>query len=710
MPKENYQSISGFQISSHLYQFIEQEVLPGIDITSESFFDALVGLISELSGENQSLLDKRDQLQAKIDAWHRENPDEVDLKKYKEFLQHIHYLLPKPKPFDINLDQVDDEIAKIAGPQLVVPASNARFVLNAVNARWGSLYDTLYGTNAIANEGQYKITSALNPKRAEKVIAWANKFLDEVAPLKDASFAQVVSIEDTTNLVFNLNNGEQTVLSDTEAFVGTTDKGVLLRHHQLHIELVIDKHTSGIVDVLLESAITTIVDLEDSVATVSIDEKIDAYRNFLGLMKRDLKAKFNKNGKPMTRSINADKHFKDQLGKSHYLPATSLTLVRNVGHHMFTDLVLDKKGQEVPEGIVDAMVTSLIAIHDIKHLKANSKCGNLYIVKPKMHGPEEVAFSVKLFAKVEQLLGLRDNTLKIGIMDEERRTSVNLAACIKAASKRVIFINTGFLDRTGDEIHTSMYAGPMPPKDEIKQQAWIHAYEALNVKTGLDCGMYKNAQIGKGMWAQPDQMAQMLETKIAHLQAGANCAWVPSPTAATLHATHYHRFDVFAKQQELLQKDTDLSKDDLLVLPLLKTKLTDEQIQFELDNNAQGILGYVVRWIDQGVGCSKVKDINHVGLMEDRATLRISSQHIANWLHHGLCTKDQVEKTFKAMAKVVDKQNQDDPFYKKISPKYDGLAFKAALALVFQGVKEPNGYTETTLRQYRQQALKASQK
>ena len=708
MLENNYQNVAGFQVSSRLYQFVEQEVLPGLNLQSEDFFQSVVGLISELREENQSLLAKRDHLQAQIDTWHQAHPGAVDLPSYKQFLQEIGYLLPKPAPFSVELDQVDDEIARIAGAQLVVPASNSRFALNAVNARWGSLYDTLYGTNAIANEGEYKIGSEPNPKRAAKVIAWANSFLDEVLPLEHGTYAQVVAVDTTAGLSFRLDDASTTTLQQAEAFVGVSENGgALLKHHNLHIELVLDENTHGMIDVLLESAVTTIIDLEDSVATVGIEEKIDAYRNFLGLMKGDLEAKFNKGGKQLSRRMNADKTYTNNAGESCTLSGSSLMLVRNVGHHMLSDLIIDEQGNEAPEGMIDAMVTTLIALHDIQQRKANSKCGNLYIVKPKMHGPEEVAFSVKLFSKVEQLLGLRANSLKIGIMDEERRTSTNLAACIEAAKNRVIFINTGFLDRTGDEIHTSMHAGVMLPKGEIKNQAWIGAYEALNVKTGLDCGMYQNAQIGKGMWAQPDQMDEMLATKIAHLEAGANCAWVPSPTAATLHATHYHRFDVFARQQQLMMEDLAIAEDDLLLAPLATQELSQEQIQIELDNNAQSILGYVVRWIDQGVGCSKVKDINQVGLMEDRATLRISSQHMANWLHHGVCDKAQVEATFKAMAKVVDEQNQDDPFYQNMAPGYDGFAFQAALALVYRGVEEPNGYTEPALREFRQKKLGA---
>ncbi len=707
MSTHNYKTLEKFKIHQALYQFIADEVCPGLEIKTDDFFTLLVQILGELEGENQALLNKRNHLQAQIDQWHKDNPVH-NPQKYKQFLQEIGYLLPKPAPFSIELDNVDKEISQIAGPQLVVPVSSARFALNAVNARWGSLYDALYGTNAIDYE-QYPATKGNNAARINQVINWANTFLDEVVPLALGSYAQIVTVSVTQQaLIFTLDNGTTTQLKDSVAFIGMSDQqNALIEHNRLHIELVIDKNTQGIKDILLESAVTTIIDFEDSVATVGSEEKINAYRHFLGLMKRDLQVSFDKGGVEVTRSMNDDKQYLDTSGAHKSLPASSLMLVRNVGHHMFTDLIKNADGDEIPEGILDAMVTVLIALHDIKHLRKNSKQGNIYIVKPKMHGAEEVAFSVKLFAKVESALGLKPNTLKIGIMDEERRTSVNLLACIEAAKKRVIFINTGFLDRTGDEIHTSMYAGAMLPKDQIKQQSWIAAYEALNVKTGLSCGMYENAQIGKGMWAQPDQMHEMLETKIAHLQAGANCAWVPSPTAATLHATHYHQFDVFDKQKQLMKDGDAVDEDALLTIPLMKDKLSTAAIQAELDNNAQSILGYVVRWIDQGIGCSKVKDINHVGLMEDRATLRITSQHIANWLHHQICSEEQVEQSLKAMAIVVDEQNKDDPLYVNMAPNYDGFAFQAALALIHRGKEEANGYTEAVLREYRQKKLKA---
>lgn len=696
-----YRSVAGFQVNRSLYQFIEQEVLPGLNIEVDDFFPKLLSLFSELTQQNQALLLQRDQLQSKIDQWHQDNTGVFDLNAYQQFLQDIGYLLPKPAPFELDLGPVDDEIAHIAGPQLVVPISSARFALNALNARWGSLYDTLYGSDVIDKKIK-------GEERAAQVISWTNTFLDESVPLKTGSYAQVVAIDmHSKTPVFILADKSTTQLENLESFAGNTENSVLIKHHNLHIELVIDPATQAVEDVILESALTTIIDFEDSVATVGSEEKISAYRNFLGLMKRDLEIKFHKGEQTVVRKINTDKTYTDVNGDSNTLSGSSLMLVRNVGHHMLTDLIKTPDNQEVPEGILDAMVTTLIALHDIKNLGANSKKGNVYIVKPKMHGPDEVAFSIKLFEKVEQALGLKANTLKIGIMDEERRTSVNLAACIKVAAKRVIFINTGFLDRTGDEIHTSMQAGVMLPKSKIKSQPWIKAYEVLNVQVGLNCGMYKQAQIGKGMWAQPDQMHEMLESKLGHLEAGANCAWVPSPTAATLHATHYHRFDVFARQQQLMQTPLRVNEQDLLLAPILdsSTTLSVADIQTELNNNAQSILGYVVRWIDQGVGCSKVMDIDQVGLMEDRATLRISSQHMANWLHHEICSKEQIEQVFKEMALVVDEQNQHDPLYQNMAPSYNGTAFQAALSLVYRGVSEPNGYTEAILKEYRQKRL-----
>ena len=698
---DGYLNIAGFQVNRSLYQFVEREVLPGLDIKTGEFFPKLLTIIAELSQQNQDLLLRRDQMQSQIDQWHQDNAGAFNLEAYQQFLQDIGYLVPKPAPFEIELDQVDDEIANIAGPQLVVPISSARFALNALNARWGSLYDTLYGSDVIDR----KIEGA---ERAASVIRWTNAFLDESIPLNEGSYDQVVAIDMYSKTpVFVLVDGSSVQLEDSESFVGSTENGILIQHHNLHIELAIDPTTQAIQDVILESALTTIIDFEDSVATVDSEEKINAYRNFLGLMRRDLKVEFDKGNQKIVRKINTDKAYVNAKGESGILPGSSLMLVRNVGHHMLTDLIKMPDGQEVPEGIVDGMITTLIALHDIQHSGANSKKGNVYIVKPKMHGPDEVAFSLKLFEKVEQALGLAANTLKIGIMDEERRTSVNLAACIKVAAKRVIFINTGFLDRTGDEIHTSMQAGVMLPKSKIKLQPWIKAYEVLNVQVGLSCGMYKQAQIGKGMWAQPDQMREMLESKLGHLEAGANCAWVPSPTAATLHATHYHRFDVFSRQQQLMQKSLEVNEQNLLLAPIIDstTTLSVADIKNELDNNAQSILGYVVRWIDQGIGCSKVMDINHIGLMEDRATLRISSQHMANWLHHKICSKVQIEQVFKEMALVVDKQNQHDPSYQNMAPSYKGVAFQAALALVYRGVEEPNGYTEAILKEYRQKRL-----
>ena len=709
------QVINDIKVDKVFFDFIEKEVCIGLDISATEFFQSLSNLLAKHQDENKLLLEKREELQSKINDWHLENK-RIDQKKYKSFLKDIGYISSDPGEFDIDVEEVDDEISQVSGPQLVVPITNQRFVLNAVNARWGSLFDCLYGTNVIPNRGSMTTSFAHNLQRVNRTAELACEFLDEIAPLKGASYRQITSqVKYTGALIFNLDNGELATLINPEQYIGLTDNGnILLKNHNLHLEIVCDQekslHKSGIFDVILESAVTTIVDFEDSASTVSDDEKIHAYRNYLGLMKRDLNSTFTKNGHTISRSLNRDKEYVDTSGEKNTVPGTSLTLVRNVGIHMRTRMVRNLDGSSTPEGILDAMVTSLIALHDLK-LKINSKKGSVYIVKPKLHGPDEVKFTMDLFESVENALSIKKNTLKIGIMDEERRTSVNLKACIYEAKSRIIFINTGFLDRTGDEIHTSMMAGAMRCKNLIKEEDWFSAYEESNVSVGLECGLYKKAQIGKGMWAQPDQMREMLDNKMVHLEAGASCSWVPSPTAATLHATHYHRFDVFSQQQKILSKNKKPNQDDLLVIPFLKLaeQLSEEKIINEINNNAQSILGYVVRWINHGIGCSKVQDINHVGLMEDRATLRISSQHMANWLYHGICSKEQVNTAFQEMAVIVDEQNKRDPQYMPMAPKYNCYAFEASKALVFEGAEQANGYTEDILIKYRRKFLEADQ-
>ena len=704
-------TVGNLIVERNLFDFIENEVCKGLDISAENFFQSLSDILNDLQDENTQLLKKRDSLQARIDQWHIENND-IDPTAYKNFLKEIGYIVPKPPKFSINVDKVDNEIANIAGPQLVVPITNERFVLNAVNSRWGSLFDSLYGTNVIPNKGSMTKSFAHNLQRVNRTAELACDFLDEVVPLKGASYRQINSrVRYTKELIFNLNDGEVATLVNPEQFIGFTDTGnVLLKNNNLHIEIIGDQkksfHKSGIFDVILESAVTTIVDFEDSVSTVAFSEKIHAYKNYLDLIKRNLNASFTKGGEVMTRSLNIDKQYTNTEGQNFTLSATSMTLVRNVGLHMMTDLVKNSDGSKTPEGILDAMVTSLIALHDLKS-KSNSKMGSFYIVKPKLHGPEEVAFTVKLFSLVEKALNLDENTLKIGVMDEERRTTLNLKACIYEARNRIIFINTGFLDRTGDEIHTSMMAGAMRCKNLIKEEDWYFAYEANNVNAGLECGFFNEAQIGKGMWAQPDQMREMLDNKMIHLEAGASCSWVPSPTAATLHATHYHRFDVFKQQKKLLSEKLETNQDQLLMIPFLKSpeNLSEEKVVNEINNNAQSILGYVVKWINQGIGCSKVQDINHVGLMEDRATLRISSQHMANWLNHNICSQEQVHKAFQDMALVVDEQNKHDPNYINLAPSYDSFAYQASLALAFEGKNQPNGYTEEILTHFRRKFL-----
>ncbi|MGG0789588.1 malate synthase G [Peribacillus simplex] len=718
-----YVKIGNLQVAPVLFEFINKNGLPGSELNQEQFWVDFEKLVYDMSPKNKKLLARRDEIQTKINTWHRENK-EIDFAKYKSFLQEIGYLEPEGEDFHITIEGVDDEIAFQAGPQLVVPVDNARYAINASNARWGSLYNALYGTDVISEkEGAYR-EGGYNEVRGGEVISFAKDFLDQVTPLKVHSHRDAVKYAVVDGkLAVTLRNGEITSLVEESKLVGNQGEyekpsAILLKNNGLHFEIQIDRShpigkidKAGVKDILMESTLTTIMDCEDSVAAVDADDKVLVYRNWLGLMRGDLTVTFKKDNKVMTRTMNPDRLYRAPDGEEFSLPGRSLMFVRNVGHLMTTNAVLDANGEEIPEGIMDTVMTSLLSKHSLlwNGKYQNSSKGSVYIVKPKMHGSEEVAFANELFDRVEDMLGLQRNTLKIGVMDEERRTSLNLKACIRQVKERVAFINTGFLDRTGDEIHTSMEAGPMILKNNMKGSKWLQGYEKSNVIVGLATGFQGRAQIGKGMWAMPDMMAEMLTQKIGHLKAGANTAWVPSPTAATLHALHYHQVDVKKVQDELKKNPVNL-RDDILEIPVAQNpEWSPEEIQQELDNNAQGILGYVVRWVEQGIGCSKVPDINNVGLMEDRATLRISSQHIANWLHHGICTKGQVMETLQRMAKVVDEQNSGDSAYQCIADNYDSsVAFQAACDLVFQGYNQPSGYTEPILHRRRIEAKKYS--
>ena len=708
--KQKYIALGKSKINESLYNFVNNEIAPDTGINVEHFWNQFINSANILSKKNKFLLNKRDEIQKQIDDWHIDNKENFNIESYKNFLKEIGYIVEEKDNFKIETENVDSEISTIAGPQLVVPVDNARYALNAANARWGSLYDALYGTDAIPEEGDYKKTKAYNPKRGGKVIEQGRAFLNQIAPLEKSDWSNVINLKiEKSNLILEIENKSKTYLKNKEKFVGyngvkENPSSVLLKNNYLHIEIKIDpEHVIGkndkahISDIVMESAISTIMDLEDSVAAVDSEDKIRCYRNWLGIMKGTLQTEMEKNGKKIVRKLNKDKKFLDNKDKEISLHGRSLLLVRNVGHLMKNSSILLDDGSEIPEGILDGFITVFCAIHDFKN-KLNSRTGSVYIVKPKMHGPDEVAFADEIFSHVEKTLNLKPNTIKIGIMDEERRTTVNLKECIRQAKKRIAFINTGFLDRTGDEMHTSFYAGPMIFKANMKKAAWLSAYENWNVDIGLDCGFSGKAQIGKGMWAMPDKMKDMLDQKAGHPLAGANCAWVPSPTAATLHATHYHKINVFERQKELSSREK-ANIDDILTIPVAdRPNWSKDEIQKEIENNAQGILGYVVRWIDQGIGCSKVPDINNIGLMEDRATLRISSQHIANWIQHEICSKAKVLEIMKKMAKVVDEQNSSDKNYVPMTSNYENSkSFQAACELVFEGKNQPSGYTEPIL-------------
>ena len=708
---------SNLKISKDLDELVI-EMLNGLDMEPQEFWNSLEEILNEFGPKNEALLQERTNLQNKLNKWHQENQSNFNFEEYKKFLIEIGYLIEEKEDFSIETKNVDDEIAKIAGPQLVVPVMNARFSLNAANARWGSFYDALYGTDVISEENGQERSGPYNPTRGDAVIEFSKQFLDKTIPLTEGSYSDVTSFNITDNgLEVLLSNQEKAHIKNPDQFKGYQGErdnpaAILFKNNGLHLEIQIDKNDSvgkddpaGIKDVFLESAITAIQDCEDSIAAVDAEDKVVVYSNWLGLMKGTLEETFVKGDQTMTRSLNPDRLYFDNNEKEFFLPGRSLLLVRNVGHLMTNPAILySTEDKEIPEGIMDAMFTICIAMHDLKQKGKykNSREGSVYIVKPKMHGPEEVSFTCDLFSRIEEKLNLKQNTVKIGIMDEERRTTINLKECIREAKDRIIFINTGFLDRTGDEIHTSMEAGPMVPKGDMKAQPWINSYEDSNVDIGLETGFNGKAQIGKGMWAMPDEMLEMIRNKQVHPESGANCAWVPSPTAATLHAIHYHEISVNDEQKKLKSRKR-ASLEDILTIPLLEdvNSLTDEQIKFEIENNAQGILGYVVRWVDQGVGCSKVPDINNVGLMEDRATCRISSQHMANWLRHGIVTEEEVMDVMKKMAAVVDKQNEGDPDYINMAPNFDGFAFKAACDLVFKGKDQPSGYTEPLLHKSR---------